>query len=99
MQGRRGKTGCKLAINGIDHPIIGDEMEFIPYEQWIKDNLDLMEEVDCPECHGRGTHECSCGDLHDCQNCNATGKVEGQKARQTYMAECEKAMAFSRSTD
>lgn len=66
-------------------------MKFIPYEQWLTNNPDLIAEIGCTECHGHGTHTCSCGDIHDCQNCNATGRVENPKARRIYAAECEKA--------
>lgn len=68
-------------------------MKFIPYEQWLKANPDLVEEVDCPDCYGEGTHMCSCGDWHDCGECNGTGKIENPNGRKIYAAECAKAAA------
>jgi hypothetical protein len=29
---------------------------------------------DCPKCSGYGSHECSCGDNHDCGTCGGLGK-------------------------
>lgn len=72
-------------------------MEFISYEQWLTNNPDLIAEIDCPECHGRGTHACSCGDIHDCRNCNETGRVENPHTRRIYAAECERAAAYTAS--
>ncbi len=31
---------------------------------------------DCDHCEGRGEHECTCGDNHECHYCDGTGKVE-----------------------
>ncbi len=34
----------------------------------------LTQEV-CESCGGDGKHECSCGNIHDCDNCDGSGQV------------------------
>ena len=41
------------------------------FEEWSKSNPDL--DLDCDECDGTGTHECSCGNEHDCPACFGNG--------------------------
>ena len=49
---------------------------FLTFEQWKEQNTDLFEvKEDCDECNGSGSHECECGDVHDCGFCQGTGKV------------------------
>lgn len=31
--------------------------------------------ANCKTCHGRGNHECSCGDAHECGTCKGEGTV------------------------
>ena len=32
--------------------------------------------VSCGECHGSGEHECSCGDTHECRDCDGRGTIK-----------------------
>jgi hypothetical protein len=32
-------------------------------------------DVECNICHGYCEHECNCGHIHECDNCNGKGKV------------------------
>ena len=35
----------------------------------------------CSKCDGEGAHECLCGNVHDCEYCEGSGKVPGSSIR------------------
>ena len=56
-------------------------MKQITYSEWLELNGDLKEQLEkeapdrerCFECLGDGEHECSCGNIHECPECDGTG--------------------------
>ena len=55
-----------------------DGVHVLSLEEWKKTPAVKEMEAefeDCPECLGDGTHECDCGDVHDCHNCDGEGKM------------------------
>lgn len=56
-------------INGV-HVLTLDEWKKIPAVKELEAEFEP-----CPECHGDGTHECDCGDVHDCHECDGEGKT------------------------
>ena len=77
-------------------------MKILSFDAWKQLNKDLVEELEskkeeCDYCDGFGSHECECGDEHDCKYCEGTGYVNGDPEhilRTTYdkrlQAEVEK---------
>ena len=48
-----------------------------PATEWLSvPALAPLPKIDCPECDGNGTRECSMGYKHPCEECDGTGKVE-----------------------
>lgn len=72
---------------------VGETMEFIPFDEWLQRNPDLVSE-DCEHCGGDGIHVCECGDQHDCGYCAGTGGKAGRRAHEIYRRECDKARAM-----
>ena len=62
-------------------------MKLLACSEWLERNPDLATEDDCPECDGEGTHECSCGHVHNCSTCDGTGRVRNLAARQLYQTQ------------
>ena len=56
-----------------------DGIHVLSFEEWKKIPSVLeMEEgfEDCPTCGGDGKHECDCGNIHDCNDCDGNGKSQ-----------------------
>ena len=56
-----------------------DGVHVLSLEEWkntraVKEMEEQLE--DCPDCYGEGTHECECGDVHDCRTCDGEGKKD-----------------------
>lgn len=49
-------------------------MDFLDFEEWKKNNPDLVEEhsqkYECPHCSGERSCQCICGDTHTCNECD-----------------------------
>jgi len=51
-------------------------------KEWIEKQLENAEV--CETCEGEKTHECDCGDVHDCCACDATGTYSDFDPRNEY---------------
>jgi hypothetical protein len=59
-----------------------DGIRVLTFDEWkIKPEvLELENDLeDCDVCNGDGTHECECGDEHDCCACDGAGKISNLK--------------------
>lgn len=63
-------------------------MKQMTFEEWDKANPDI--DLECDECEGTGSHECSCGHEHDCLSCAGTGS---QKKR-LYLVQAKREKAL-----
>lgn len=58
-----------------------DGVTVLTYEEWINkpEVAEYLSEIavdeDCENCDGTGEHECDCGDVHDCHECNGSGTL------------------------
>ena len=65
---------------------MNDKPVILPFEQWLiqvtnpalPDDVRIVipEDEECNECAGSGEHKCSCGDVHDCPECDGTGRAQ-----------------------
>lgn len=53
-------------------------MKFYTYEEYLRHNQISNEEryEQCENCNGTGECQCACGNSHDCNECNSTGKID-----------------------
>lgn len=64
-------------------------MEPKSFEQWKLDNADLIADFEanpkeCAYCVGMGECQCECGHVHECRNCDGTGKINRDVAQGLY---------------
>jgi DnaJ-class molecular chaperone len=54
-----------------------DNITVLDFDKWKKkpEIAEMYAQVtECTTCYGTGSHECECGDLHTCGDCNGAGK-------------------------
>ena len=75
----------KIKIIEKAEEIVENKCHRMTLEQWQKRNPDIEDTLEeCDECNGTGTHECECGDEHDCGFCDGTGYQKGETVEAIY---------------
>lgn len=60
-----------MSVIGGVHVLSFDEWKRTPSVKEMELQLE-----NCEQCLGEGTHECDCGDIHDCHSCDGEGKKD-----------------------